>query len=130
MSAKVDMYRPYLSGKEVLLILKAIEQEWLQNPESVELKTLYRKLKQFQFKIAEGIVTPNFSRNHTLEEAVGVVKNPNQKPESELRDRLNDLATRYMNDPLNLTKEEIEEGKRLELLEYKMNMGMFPQESN
>ena len=125
MTNKVDMYRPYLSGKEILILMKAVEKEWQEAPESLELRTLYRKLKQFQFKIAEGLVEPNFSRKQTTEEMLGLVKSPNAKPESEIRERLETLAMKHMNDPNSLSKEEIAEGKRLELLEYKMDMGMF-----
>ena len=123
--AKIDMYRPYLSGKEIIILAELVKSSYESNPSSMELKVLYRKFKQFQFKIAEGLVIPNATRNENIEESLGLVKNPNAKPESDFRIRLNDLATRFSIDSNSLTEEEIEEGKRLELLEYQMEMGLF-----
>lgn len=125
MANKVALYRPYFTGKEILLISNLLEKETAKI-ESPEVWALHKKLRMIRFKIGNEMMQAAVVRNETTEESLGLVKDSNVKPESELRDRLNTLAEKYMNDPSSLSKEEIEEGKRLELIEYKMDMGMFP----
>lgn len=130
MANKIALYRPYFSAAEIAMITQWAERESANNPNNADLFAFYKKLRMISYKIGNDIIKPVLMRDKTMEEKIGLVQNSEVKPESELRDRLNNLATRYMNDPLSLTKEEIEEGKRLELIEYKMDMGLFPQESN
>lgn len=130
MANKIALYRPYFSAAEIAMIAQWAERESAANPNNADLLAFYKKLRMISYKIGNDIIKPVLMRDKTMEEKIGLMQHSETKPESELRDRLNDLATRYMNDPLSLTKEEIAEGKRLELIEYKMDMGMFPQESN
>lgn len=82
---------------------------------------MWRKLRKFQFNISEGIISPAMQRNLSVEESVGLIKNPNEKPANEFRQRLDFLAAKMIAEGLQaLSKEEIEEGKKLELLEYGM----------
>ncbi len=55
------MYRPYLSGKEIVILVELVKSSYESNPSSMELKALYRKLRQFQFKIAEGLRKEGFN---------------------------------------------------------------------
>lgn len=128
MATKVELYRPYLTGKEVLMLTSMLTKELESNPNDLEAKALWRKLRKFQFNISEGIISPAMQRNLSIEESVGLIKNPNEKPANEFRQRLDSLAAKMLAEGLQaLSKEEIEEGKKLELLEYGMEMGMFSQ---
>ena len=84
---------------------------------------LQRKLKLFELKIGNGLISPVFKRDQTTEESLGIVKNPQEKPQSVEQDRFDTLAEKVISG--TITEEEKEEGKRLEMMLYKMELGTF-----
>ena len=128
------MFRPHLTGKEVLLIVSMLQEKLGTDKDrgNAAMVALHKKLKLFELKIGNGLISPVFNREQTVEESVGIVSNSTEMPESTQRIRMEELAMRHFKskeeagcEDLKLTEEEIAEGKRLELLEYGIDMGMF-----
>lgn len=122
MANKVALYRPYFTGKEILLISNLLEKETAKT-ESPELWALHKKLRMIRFKIGNEMMQAAVVRNETTEESLGIVKNPQEKPQSVEQDRFDTLAEKVISG--TITEEEKQEGKRLEMMLYKMELGTF-----
>lgn len=120
MAQKIQMYRPYFSAAEISLMFKSVESAFASSPQSAELSALYKKLRMIHFRIGNDMIAPAIERKETVEESLGIVKKDSGIV-SETRARLDSLAARLD----SLTEEEKEEGKKLELIEYGMEMGIF-----
>ena len=122
MANKVALYRPYFSGKEIMLISSLLEKETART-DSIEVWELHKKLRMIRFKIGNEMMQAAVVRNETTEEKLGIVKNPQEKPQSVEQDRFDTLAEKVISG--TITEEEKEEGKRLEMMLYKMELGTF-----
>ena len=122
MANKVALYRPYFTGKEILLISNLLEKETAKI-ESPEVWALHKKLRMIRFKIGNEMMQAAVVRNETTEESLGIVKNPQEKPQSVEQDRFDTLAEKVISG--TITEEEKQEGKRLEMMLYKMELGTF-----
>ena len=119
----IAMYRPYISGKEIVLLIQLLEKEIQGGNDSPELAAFYKKMRVFGFKIGNGMVNAAIVRKQSTEESLGIVKNPQEKPQSVEQDRFDTLAEKVISG--TITEEEKEEGKRLEMMLYKMELGTF-----
>ena len=129
-NSKVPLYRPYFSAKEIEIISLALEKEAAVNLNPTTV-ALYKRIRMIAFKIQNDLMPPALERKQTVEESLGVIESQTSTG-SEQKERLETLAMRHFKskeeagcEDLKLTEEEIAEGKRLELLEYEIDMGMF-----
>ena len=126
--SKIQMYRPYFSAAEISIMYSLLENVTAANPDNVAFALLYKKLRMIKFKIGNDMIAPALERKESVEESLGLAKKESGI-RSETRERLDSLAAKMLAEGLQaLSKEEIEEGKKLELLEYGMEMGMFASE--
>jgi hypothetical protein len=136
MSAKSEsLYRPYLTSEEVLYLLELVIAA---PPTQLELK-LKKKLMKFKFSIAQSILSPSYvTTRDSVEVKLGL--EGEDKPDAAAykkklesipallmspEERYNFLANKVVAEEEELTVEEAEEGKQLELQLYGMSMGMF-----
>jgi len=124
--AKVDMFRPYMTAKEISTIIKLCTEYLIRDSHTENaavVAELRKKLRVFEFKISEGMVTANLQRKENASESIGAIKDSNSKPENEFQLRFDTLAEKVISG--TITEEEKQEGKRLEMMLYKMELGTF-----
>ena len=124
---KISMYRPYFSGAELEILINSLEKTVAESQDATELE-LYKKLRLIKYRIQNDLISPALVRKESTAESVGAVRSEMINGDSEQKERLEFLATKHMKGKegeLPLTKNELAEGKRLELLEYGSNMGLF-----
>lgn len=139
------LFRPYLSGDDIIYILSLIEA----HKNEKEAIALYHRLGQFKFKIANGFTKPAYvaTEKVSIEDRLGLqtevdththkntsviksseyIKKLESIPKEAMtpEERFNYLAGKMAENSSSLTADEIAEGKKLELELYKINMGMF-----
>lgn len=129
---KTAQYRPSFSAEQVNHLLSI-----LSSLEDVESKKIYQKLAVFKTKISTGEKSAAYvaTKKLSVEESLGFstpVKSSSknlrrlyeESPELLTREETLEVLVQLHSENI-LSKEKIEEAKRLEILVYGMSMGLF-----